>query len=137
VIAWVFMEILMILKLNENKQMDETRAIVELEIPIQKSAIEANVKEKISGIRLSYLDTKKPETGSPIIELMGIHRRIVPNSASLYSKKVLMVGILEAQVEKQKPERKKKTLKNILCLFFNSINSKMRLQISVFLGYLA
>jgi hypothetical protein len=131
------MEILIILKLNENKQMDETTVNVELEIPIQKSAIEASAKEKINGTRLSYLETRKPETGSPIIELMGIHKRMVPNSASLYPKKVLIVGILEAQVEKQKPERKKKTLKNIRCLFFNSINSKMRLQISVFLEYLA
>jgi hypothetical protein len=114
----------MILKLNEKRQMEETSVNVLFEIPIQKRAIEARTKENSKGIRLSYRDTRKPETGSPIIELMGMLNKIVPNSASLYPKAVFIVGILDAQVEKQKPERKKNALKKNLCLSFNSINTK-------------
>jgi hypothetical protein len=47
---------------------------------------------------------------------MGIARRILPSSASLNSKADLMVGILEAQVEKLKPDKKKAKLRNTRCL---------------------
>jgi len=39
--------------------------------------------------------------------------KIEPSSASLKSKAALMVGILEAQVEKLNPERKKNKLRKI------------------------
>jgi hypothetical protein len=42
----------------------------------------------------------------------------------LYPKNVLMVGILDAQDEKQNPEMKKKTLKKNRCLFFKSMMGK-------------
>lgn len=35
-----------------------------------------------------------------------------------------MVGIRDAQEEKQKPERKKNTLRKTLCLFFKSMPSR-------------
>lgn len=51
-----------------------------------------------------------------------------------------MVGILEAQVEKQKPERKKKTLRKNRCLFFKSMLKKSRCEYqrftSIFTGVL-
>ncbi len=71
------------------------------------------------GVLLSNLVTSHPEKGSPIKELMGIVNKIVPNCASLKSKSDLMVGILDAQLEKLKPERKKNTLREIRCLFIN------------------
>jgi len=45
-----------------------------------------------------------------------------PNSASLISRDVLIVGIREAQEEKQRPERKKNALIAIRCFVFNSMN---------------
>lgn len=72
-----------------------------------------------SGIRLLNLVTSHPENGRPIKELTGIVNKILPNCASLKSKSDLIVGILDAQLEKLKPERKKNTLMEILCLFFN------------------
>ena len=53
--------------------------------------------------------------GNPISELMGIAKRTVPSSASLKLKKSLIVGILEAQVAKHKPFKKKQVLKAMRC----------------------
>jgi hypothetical protein len=64
-------------------------------------------KETNKGSLLSNLDTNHPEMGRPTNELIGIASKRLPNSASLKLKTVLMVGILEAQVAKQKPDRKK------------------------------
>ena len=80
----------------------------------------ANEKEKNTnattrGTLLSNFETSHPEMGNPIMEVMGIAKRIVPSSASFKLKKVFIVGILEAQVEKQIPERKKYILKAIRC----------------------
>jgi hypothetical protein len=49
---------------------------------------------------------------------------MVPNSASLYPKNVLIVGIREAHEEKQKPERKKKILRKRRCLSLSSMLPK-------------
>jgi hypothetical protein len=68
------------------------------------------------------LETNHPEIGSPIKEPTGIANRILPNSASLNPKAVLIVGILEAQVAKLNPEMKKKRLKKNRCLLFEIIN---------------
>src|SRR5258706_8533101 len=59
--------------------------------------------------------------GKPISELRGMKMRMVPNSASLKPKNVFMVGMREAQVEKQKPERKKKRFRKARCLFCKSM----------------
>jgi hypothetical protein len=83
-----------------------------------------------SGLRLSNRDTSHPEIGNPIKELIGIKRRIVPNSASLNPKKLLMVGMREAHEEKQNPERKKYTLRKIRCLCLRSMSARNPVQIS-------
>ncbi|NJB70274.1 hypothetical protein GGR42_000736 [Saonia flava] len=88
------------------------------------SEIENKIKEKNNGFLLSNFETSQPDMGSPIIELMGIAKRTLPNSASLKPKKDLIVGILEAQVEKQNPERKKKMLNAVRCLTLISIVKK-------------
>jgi hypothetical protein len=52
---------------------------------------------------------------------MGMNKRIVPSSASLYPKNVFIVGILDAHEEKQNPETKKNTLRKKRCLSFRSM----------------
>lgn len=74
-------------------------------IPYKEKAMHTN--EMIRGIRLLYLDTSQPENGSPIKELIGMTNNKLPSSASLKSKFDLIDGILEAQVAKPKPNRKK------------------------------
>ena len=51
--------------------------------------------------------TNQPEKGKPTIELMGKTKSKLPNSASLNEKFSFSVGILEAHVEKQAPDKKK------------------------------
>jgi len=53
------------------------------------------------------LETSHPDIGRPIKELIGITRSKFPNSASLKSKFVLILGIRDAQEAKPKPSRKK------------------------------
>jgi hypothetical protein len=89
--------------------------------PIDNIAKARTRKAKVIGTRLSYRATNHPDIGRPINELIGMNKRIVPNSASLNPKKLFIVGIRDAQLEKQIPERKKKTLKKIRCLLFESI----------------
>lgn len=92
---------------NEKKQTETTKKKGVVAKPIHVSAIENPIKDTINGTRLSNLETNHPEMGNPIKELIGIVKRIVPNSASLKLKKVLMVGIRDAQEAKQIPDRKK------------------------------
>jgi hypothetical protein len=106
--------------LNANTQIEEIKTKSVVANPIDKSDNASTINATDIGFLLSYLATNQPETGSPISELMGINKSKVPNCASLYPKKVLIVGILEAQVEKQIPERKKKMLKKIRCLVLSS-----------------
>ncbi len=75
--------------------------------PIAVSPRLKKKKETNKGILLSNRDTSHPEMGRPTNELMGIASKRLPNSASLKLKSVLIVGIREAQVAKQKPDRKK------------------------------
>ncbi len=76
-----------------------------------KKVILANCK----GILLSYFATSQPERGIPIIALAGIIINKFPKSPSVSLKIDLMVGILEAQVEKQIPDKKKYADSAILC----------------------
>jgi len=69
------------------------------------------------GTRLLKRDTSQPEIGSPINEPIGKANKMVPKAASLKSNVDLIVGILDAQVEKLRPDIKKNRLKKILCLF--------------------
>ncbi len=98
---------------------------------IEESAMTNMHNAMDSGIRLSNLDTNQPDMGTPMKELTGMKSRIVPNSASLRLKVVLIVGMRDAHVEKQMPDKKKNTLKKKRCLFFNSIYTRtIRTQIS-------
>ena len=107
------------LKAKTHSEVIRTKPVVAN--PMDTSAKARTTNANDIGILLSYRATNQPETGSPINELRGINKRMVPNSASLNPKKVFMVGILEAQDEKQTPETKKKVLKKMRCLFFKSM----------------
>jgi len=92
---------------NEKIQIDKTNKKGVFAYPIKTKAKEKTINEANKGIRLSNLETNHPEKGNPIIELIGIAKRMVPNCASLKSKNSLMVGIRDAQEAKQIPDRKK------------------------------
>jgi len=106
---------------NENKQIDNTKKNVVVEKPMKANAMQKNTNDTTSGTRLSNFDTNQPEIGKPTSELIGIAKRMVPNSASFKLKKALIVGIRDAQDAKQIPDRKKYTLKAKRCLFLKSI----------------
>jgi hypothetical protein len=57
------------------------------------------------------LETKNPENGSPNREPIGKINRSVPNSASFNYNTLLIVGILDAQEAKSKPDKKKNDFK--------------------------
>jgi hypothetical protein len=59
--------------------------------------------------------------------LIGITRSKEPNSASLISSAVFMVGMRAAQLEKQSPDKKKKLLSATRCLVLSSIESYRRI----------
>ena len=119
--ACVLMEILMIRVLNASTETETTSVNDVVAKPMKNSEAAIIIKPAVIGILLSYRDTSQPEMGSPIKELMGINNRTVPSCASLYAKKVLMVGIRDAHVEKQTPARKKNRLKKNLCLRLSTI----------------
>jgi len=121
VIACVLTAILKIRILKANKQIDTIKADMEVEKPIHASETALAAKARAKGIRLSYLETSHPEKGKPIKEVSGIANKIVPSSASFKSKNVLIVGILEAQVAKLNPEIKKKILRKIRWVFFETM----------------
>lgn len=110
---------------NENKQIDATNKNGVVAKPMHANAIEKKRNDTIRGMRLSNFDTNQPEIGNPNNELMGIAKRIVPSSASFKLKNSLMVGIRDAQVAKQMPERKKYMLNAIRCFCFNSIGGRL------------
>jgi hypothetical protein len=114
--------------LKENAHNETISAKLLVANPIAHNANANAIKPNNIGMRLSYFDTSQPDIGSPISELVGMNKRIVPSSASLYPKKVFIVGILDAQDEKQNPEIKKKRLKNRRCLTFASMLLQIRLQ---------
>jgi len=90
--------------------------------PIKANAIVFKPYPNANGILLLNRETSQPEIGNPSKEPMGKASKAEPSSASLKLKVLLIVGILEAQVAKVKPEIKKKRLKKIRCLFFVIIN---------------
>ena len=97
------MEIFRILKLKAIKLIAATRATVVGANPISDKDILSNTKAAAIGNRLSNRDTSHPEIGRPTNELSGMVSKMVPSTASLYPKFDLMVGILDAQLEKQIP----------------------------------
>jgi hypothetical protein len=92
---------------NENKQIARTNSKILVEYPTRINENENNIKEIRRGTLLSNRETNHPEIGRPKSELIGIAISMLPNSASFKSKKVLIVGIRDAQVEKQNPDKKK------------------------------
>jgi hypothetical protein len=114
--ACVFTAILKILVVKENRRTATTNAGTLWVYPIRASDRVFKAYPTVRGTRLLYLETSQPEIGSPSKEPMGMARRILPSSASLNSKAVFIVGILDAQVEKLKPDRKKAKLRNTRCL---------------------
>lgn len=119
--ACVLTEILNIRIVKENKNKANTSVKGVFAKPIKERQREFNRKATVKGILVSNLETNQPDKGKPIKELTGIDSRIVPNSASFKFKADLMVGIRDAQLEKLKPERKKKILSEIRCLLINCI----------------
>ncbi len=75
-----------------------------------------NMNEINNGFLLSNLATNQPDKGRPTNELIGMVNNMLPNSASVISKEVLMVGIRAAQLEKTNPDIKKYALSAIRCL---------------------
>ena len=129
--ACVFMEMLSIRMLKANRQMANTSVTVELASPIRVRQTEKATKATDKGTLLSYLVISQPEKGRPMRELMGMASSIVPSSASLKPKVVLIVGIRAAQLEKQTPVRKKNALRDTRCLLLESMSTiYVRVQIS-------
>lgn len=118
------MAMLNILILNENRNSAMISERVVSARPISSKLRALTIKAAVRGILLSNFDTSQPDNGSPIRELTGMVNRIEPNSASFSCSAALIVGILDAQLEKLKPERKKKALRNILCVFNECITLK-------------
>lgn len=109
-------ETLNILMVNANIKIEMLRVRMEFEKPIRIRDNALIPKPTAKGMLLLNREIIQPEKGNPNNELIGKTNNKVPNSASLNKYSVFIVGILDAQVEKLKPERKKKTPKKNLCL---------------------
>ena len=107
--------------LNANRQIDITSVNVFVAKLMSVRAIACTRKPIVKGTLLSNLDTRNPEMGKPIIEAIGIEKSKVPNSASLNPNVDFIVGIRDAQEEKQTPAMKKKTLRKVRCLLLESM----------------
>ena len=107
--------------LKAKTQTATTKKKVDEAKPIKLRATANETNPVMIGPRVLNRATSQLEIGRPTIELIGMNNKMVPSSASLKSKLVLIVGIREAHVEKQKPERKKNTLRNALCFDFEII----------------
>ena len=81
--ACVFIEILRTRMLNAKTQSEAIRLVFVVAKPTHKSAKAKTTNAIANGIRLLYRATSQPDIGSPISELAGINKRMVPNSASL------------------------------------------------------
>lgn len=79
--------------------------------PTKLNAIEDRIIETKRGNRLSNRDNNHPAIGRPASELKGRVSKTFPSSASLKLNNSLIFGIMEAQVDKENPERKKERLR--------------------------
>ena len=104
---------------NNPKKHTSIKVVFASEIPIKD--IEKSKKDTTNGFLLSNLETNQPELIVPNNAQKGITNNIVPNCASFKLKVSLIVGILEAQDEKQSPDRKKYELSEIRCKCLISI----------------
>ena len=103
----VLIEILPIRVQKANRDTAMTNSAKELALPIRYKENTMIMNEINKGMRLLNFETSHPEIGSPMRELIGITSNKFPNSASLKSKFDLIEGILEAQVAKPNPNKKK------------------------------
>jgi hypothetical protein len=90
---------------NNAKTTTNEKMVFTIEMPIKDNA--KSTKETTNGFLLSNFETNQPEVTVPNNALKGIIKNIEPNCASFKLKISLIVGILEAQVEKQSPDKKK------------------------------
>ena len=107
---------------NENTATAMTKATILVVYPTTNNEAAKNSIDNTNGFLLLNLLTIQPEIGKPIREAIGMTKSKFPKSASLKLKIALMVGMREAQEEKQNPERKKQVLSAIRCLTFSCIN---------------
>jgi hypothetical protein len=101
------MAMLAILFAKAKKNMESTKKKIVSERPIRNRNMGKKTNPHSSGHLLSNLSTSQPDIGRPMNELTGKVRRMLPSSASFNPKWVFIVGILEAQLEKQSPKTKK------------------------------
>ena len=107
----VFTEMLKIRIVNAKTITAITKVKVLVAKPIIVKAMAFKPKPIAKGTRLLKRDTSQPDIGNPISDPIGNASNMVPKVASLKSNADLMVGILDAQVEKLNPDIKKKRLK--------------------------
>ena len=127
------MEILITLNDIENTTKEATINQMDGAKPIE-SKDNKNVKLATrSGMRRSNFETNQPESGIPITALAGITINKFPKESSLRLKLSFIVGILEAQEEKQIPERRKYAERAIrcFCLVSNALISSAKLRQSI------
>lgn len=105
----MFIAMLMMRMLKENKKTAKVSWVMVVDKAIAKRPKQKKTKPTSNGYRLSNLATSQPEKGKLTKELIGKTKSKLPSSASLKEKVSLMVGIREAQEEKQAPERKKES----------------------------
>ena len=103
----VLIATLMIRSDNANKKSETINPTSEKPQPSEKRAIRKSTLPNCKGILLLYFATIQPDRGIPIMALAGIIINKLPNSPSVRLKIDLIVGILEANVEKQIPDKKK------------------------------
>lgn len=96
-----------ILRDKANKNRETINPASEKPQPSENREIRKSTLPNCSGILLLYFATIQPERGIPIMALAGMIINKFPNSPSVRVKIDLMVGILEANVEKQIPDKKK------------------------------
>jgi hypothetical protein len=109
------MEIFIILPPNPNTNNVIIRWIGEPANPSIGRVQAYKMAERITIIRLPYLATRKPATGSDVSNPMGRQRSIPPKAALLTPNLACMSGMREAQEKKQIPARKKKLLTAMRC----------------------
>jgi hypothetical protein len=98
---------------NAKRNTDKTNSSNRVERPIPIRPIRKKMNPTFKGCRLSNFDTNQPENGNPSNELIGRIKRKLPRVASSIAKVAFKVGILDAHVEKQNPDKKKKMLSAI------------------------
>src|SRR5436305_11781017 len=104
--ACVLTDILTVLPIQPKKKRKVTNCHVALEIPIPNRMNAYNSRAEITTFLLPNLPISHPETGRESNEPTGNAKRTIPSSLSEKFNFCLMVGMREAQEEKQSPSMK-------------------------------